>query len=221
MPYRFLSYEFSELLPVFGEQEEFCVRQIRSISSGDSSNAFSAELQSHWGTHIDAPHHFFTNGNAIGTYPATDLVFTAPRVLETSLQPSEILHSSKVIADVCKDCDLLLIKSGWWQLRGEPVYCQENPGIAPEFALQLRTQFPLLRAVGVDWISISAFRHRELGRDAHRAFLDPAGVNNSLLLVEDMDLSTDLVGLKRVIVAPLRIKKFDSAPCTVLGEWDD
>ena len=41
------------------------------------------------------------------------------------------------------------------------------------------------------------------------------------MLIEHMDLSTDLQNLKEVWVAPLLIEGVDSAPCTVVGIIDD
>ena len=70
---------------------------------------------------------------------------------------------------------------------------------------------------GIDWISISPYQDRELGREAHRVFLDQKGRNNPVLLIEDMDLSCDLTKLRELWVLPLRVEKIDSAPCTVIG----
>jgi len=221
MRYSFLSHKYSWQLPVFGEEREFVVSQLKSITAGDSSNSFSAEIQSHWGTHIDAPRHFFSNGPSITDYSADHFVFTEPQVIPVALNPSELLVNDSLVEMVREDCDLLLLKSGWTESRSLPRYYQENPGISPELAMALRNHCPKLRAVGIDWISISAFNHREAGREAHRLLLDPGGTQTPVFLIEDMDLSADMRGLQRVIVAPLRFAAFDSAPCTVFGEWDD
>jgi len=221
MRYSFLSHEFSERVPVFGGEREVVVSQLTSTVAGDSSNSHSVEIQSHWGTHVDAPRHFFSNGPNIADYPADHFVFTAPQVIKVTLNPSELLKFDSLENMVNKDCDLLLFKSGWAEYRPEPIYFQDNPGISLDLAMMLRSQCPQLRAVGIDWISVSALRHRELGREVHRIILNPEGICSPKLLIEDMNLSDKLCGLKRVIVAPLRVAAFDSAPCTVLGEWDD
>ncbi len=221
MRYSFLSHEYADLIPVFGEVKESTVRQLQSTASGNTTNSFSMEIQSHWGTHIDVSRHFFSNGPKITHYPADQFVFTAPQVVTVALNPSEILNLASLWEMVREDCDLLLLKSGWTEFRSQPLYYQDNPGISPELARMLRTHCPRLRAVGIDWISISAFHHRELGREAHRVLLDPVGAYTPKLLIEDMNLSVNLCGLQRVIVAPLRVAAFDSAPCTVLGEWND
>jgi len=221
MRYSFLSHEYAESIPVFGEVKQLAVRQIRSTDAGNTTNEFSIEIQSHWGTHVDAPRHFFSSGRNITSYAADYFVFSAPQVIAVTLEPSEILEAATLMETVREDCDLLLVKSGWTEFRSQPLYYQDNPGLSLELAQMLRSQRPLLRAVGIDWISISAFRHRELGREVHRVLLDPAGDHTPKFIIEDMNLSAELCGLQRVIVAPLRVAAFDSAPCTVLGEWDD
>jgi len=47
--------------------------------------------------------------------------------------------------------------------------------------------------------------------------LDVKGEGNPILLIEDMNLSTELNHLAEVWVAPLQIEEIDSAPCTVVG----
>ena len=79
------------------------------------------------------------------------------------------------------------------------MYSCDNPGIHPEVGIYLR----------------------ELGREAHRAFLGQGGKNDPILIIEDMDLSCDLTKLRELWVLPLRVEKIDSAPCTVIGGFDD
>ena len=86
-----------------------------------------------------------------------------------------------------------------------------------ELALWLRQDFPAVRAIGMDWISVSSYESRELGRQAHRAFLNPDGEGSPVLIIEDMNLSKNLKNLAEVLVVPILIETIDSAPCTVIG----
>ena len=56
-----------------------------------------------------------------------------------------------------------------------------------------------------------------LGREAHRAFLDP---KSPLLILEDMDLRAlnKHSKIEKIAIAPLRIAKCDGLPCTVLAK---
>lgn len=89
--------------------------------------------------------------------------------------------------------------------------------IHADVGIGLRHLKSSIRAVGIDWISASSFIHRKEGRAAHRAFLNPEGEGDPVLLVEDMNLFADLTRMSRVLVAPLIVEGIDSAPCTVVG----
>jgi len=217
MIYIYLSYSFKNLQPIYGDRANINIKAVKSILKEDSSNVYEFTLQNHWGTHIDAPAHFFKNGKRIADYPTDFWIFSNPEVIEVRLNPREILMLNESFNNIKNKVDLLLIKSGWYAFRDEDIYVYENPGIHPEVGFYLRERFPNLKAVGIDWISISSYVDRELGREAHRAFLNPDGINNPVLIIEDMNLSKDLNRLSAVWAFPLIIDEIDSAPCTVVG----
>lgn len=221
MKYRYLSYPLSQGMPVYGGKANLAIKARRSISCGDTANVYEFTIGSHWGTHIDAPRHFFNNGKCINDYPCSAWVFAAPQVINTPLRPAEILRLGKWVKTVNPLCDILIFRSGWPALRRNRKYVEQNPGIHPEVAVYLREKFRNLRAVGIDWLSISSIRNRQLGREAHRAFLNSKHKGRPLLLVEDMRVVSKLSGLRRVIISPIVVCGIDSAPCTVIGEFDD
>ena len=69
----------------------------------------------------------------------------------------------------------------------------------------------------MDVISVTSRLHREEGREAHRALLDPERPGDPVLALEDMALQRVKGRLARVIVAPLRVRNADGGPCTVIG----
>ena len=221
MRHEFLSHTLATVVPTLGGCVERESGIVKAISRGESSNSMSSSLQSHWGTHIDAPRHFSDSGPDISSLPADSFIFTAPGTIHVSLSAGEILGWDERFAAMPTTIDLLLIKSEWSTRRDHPCYHDDNPGLAPELASALRHQFPQLRAVGIDWLSISANSNRTLGREAHRAFLSPGNGQEAIVLIEDMDLSQDLAQLTEVFALPLRITDFDSGPCTVIGRFND
>ena len=116
-----------------------------------------------------------------------------------------------------RDIELLLIKTGFGNYRGTDRYTLTPPGLSSELASYFRQEFPVLRCVGMDLISVSSYSNREEGRKAHREFLNPKE-GQPILLIEDMKLDVDDV-FKKVIVAPLLIENADGAPCTVIASW--
>ena len=217
MRYQFLSHIYTNEQPVYGGTAEIKIDKIKSINAGDSSNVFQFTIQNHWGTHVDAPNHFFENGRKVADYPPEFWFFAKPQIIDVELNMGEILVPGDWLNGIGSDTDILLFRSGWCKRRNDRSYTTENPGIHPDIGICLRKNYPNLRTIGIDWISLSSYLNRELGREAHKAFLDPKEDNEPILIIEDMYLSGNLNGLVDVLVFPLMIEQLDSAPCTVIG----
>ena len=89
------------------------------------------------------------------------------------------------------ESDMVLIRTEWerhrtGRLEADPQrYARAGPGLAGEVGEWLR-EHTAVRAVGFDFISLSSFMHRDIGRVAHRSLLEPAA---PIVIVEDMRLS--------------------------------
>ncbi|VVB88577.1 Kynurenine formamidase [uncultured archaeon] len=222
MKYIYLSHYLEDEIPTYGNNRvSLNITPIKSISKGDSANVYQFTMENHWGTHIDAPAHFFFNAPSICDFQAEHWIFKKSQVIE--IPPEEgkfidvdILQRHKINTDT----DLLLIKTGFQRWRGKEKYSIDNPGIKSDAALWLRKNYPSLRAIGFDFVSLSSYTDRDEGRKSHCAFLDPDGNGNPILIIEDMNLQASLEKLKDVWVFPLLIKGIDSAPCTVIGVFE-
>lgn len=192
------------------------IAPVKSIGKGDACNVSRFAMENHWGTHLDCPAHFFPHGRGVADYAAGDWFFSYPHVVLAELTENQLIGPDAIGA-VPAGTDLLLIRSGFSRFRGTEAYSCRNPGFRPETGIWLREKHPSVRCVGFDFVSLSPYQHREVGREAHRAFLDPDGPNSPILIIEDMDLSGDLSGLDSVWVVPLLLEGLDSAPCTVMG----
>ena len=171
----------------------------------------------HTGTHIDLPSHFDPNGISLSDYPPNFWEFNQVELVDLSnkIKECELISSDKFLKITNPEIDLLLIKTGFWKFRGTDKYTLTPPGISSKVAEYLRRKFPKLRCIGMDIISISSFSHRDEGRKAHHAFLNPEN-GNPILLIEDMNLG-NAISFKKVIVAPLMIQNADGTPCTIFG----
>lgn len=217
---RYLSYPVMTRMPAYGQTSvNVEVLPVKSIKRGDSCNVFRFAMENHWGTHLDCPHHFFENGFKVSDYPPETWFFKQPFVLKLELEGNQLVLPSDM-EPVADGSDLVLIQSGYYRFRGTDTYSKNNPGISPEVGEWLRLHRPTIRAVGFDFVSLSPYQNRELGRKTHQAFLNPEGINAPILIIEDMDLSGDLRGLSSVWVVPFQIDKLDSAPCTVIGIFE-
>lgn len=223
MKYRFLSYPISENIPTYGTTPKPVVKKINDMETGAHCNTGELTMSNHAGTHIDAPKHFNNGGRAISEYSADELVFVRPFVIDVSVDAGGLIPPADIEKIFCHEisrCDILIIRTGFSLKRNEPVYYELNPGISPEAADYLRNNFPALKAIGIDFMSVASFAHREKGRVTHQIFFDTEKYSSKpLLLIEDMDLSGDFCGLKKIIVAPIMVQGLDSAPCTVIAEF--
>lgn len=221
MQIQYLSHTIATSNPVYGAGNvPMDITNLKSLAHGDSCNTFRFGMENHWGTHIDAPGHFFVDGKQIADYPADTWLFSKPYVLQISLDENQLLEPKDLIK-IPENTDILLIKSGFGNCRDKEAYYSRNPGFLPETGLWLRKNHPYIRAVGFDFISVSCYQKRDLGRRAHQAFLDPDGAGEPILIIEDMNLCADLTSLFSVVALPLRIEGIDSSPCTVLGWMAD
>jgi kynurenine formamidase len=216
--YILLSYILSEKTPLYPGTPRLSLRHIRQIREKDTCNTAWISLSNHAGTHIDAPKHFWERGLSISDYGIGEFIFSSPLLINCPKQDGELISPQDLKRRLIKNCDLLLIRTGFYKYRGKDKYCFRNPALSPETAMWLRMNYPDIRAIGVDCISISSFVHRELGHKTHRILLqNNVFKGQPVLLIEDMNLSADLKALGEVIVAPLYVAGIDSVPCTVIG----
>lgn len=219
--FKYLSYILEDKIPVYGNKSApLSIEPKKSMKRGDSCNTYRFSMENHWGTHVDAPAHFFMAAKKVTDYSAESWVFNNPCVINISLKRDEVIGVDRIKARVNKECDLLLLKTGFGRLRGSDIYSLDNPAISPDVGRWLRKERPHIRAIGFDFISIGSPKNRSLTRESHRAFLNPRSGGKPITIIEDMNLSPDLAGLNSVVVAPLLIRALDSAPCAVLGIFD-
>ena len=221
--YILLSYCIDSSTPVYGNTQQPQIIQNSNISSGDTSNTFNLKLHNHTGTHIDAPYHFQKDGNKISDYSLEDLTFSRPVVLDCTVGKEGNISSNVLMlsADRLEGADCLLLRTNFSIFRNEDIYRTHNPAILSEAIKWLRTEYPSIRCLGIDSISISRYQNREEGRKAHNeAFIIKEGLGEPLLLIEDMNLESlkDSHILKKITVIPWQIRGIDSAPCSILAE---
>jgi kynurenine formamidase len=216
MDYIWLSHVIENATPLYGGQKDAIrIEPDKSMAAGDSCNTSTIRMPAHAGTHVDAPRHFVAAGEAIDEISAKTWVFQYPAVVTLEVSPGQIITPEDIgAAQLPQETDICLFKTAFEDYRNSDIYWEKGPGIAPEMAAFLLGRCPDLRAIGMDFISISSLQARETGREAHRTFL-----GKDILIIEDMKLGeiVDERVLNEVICLPLRIFKGDGAPCSVIG----
>ena len=218
----FLSYPMSADTPAYGDDDGAVIAPMKQILSGDSCNTGHWSFPNHLGTHLDFPKHFVRHGRDADDFSADFFVFKKVAVFDLGdVNPGEIISKPHLEGNVLpRDLEMLLIRTGFYRMRKSPVYWRNNPGFSPDLADYFRRSFPGLRVLGFDSISLSSFAHRELGREAHRRFLEEP---YPILPLEDMDLEkiSGATRFRRLIVAPWMVSKADAVPCTVMANLND
>ncbi|NUM50652.1 MAG: cyclase family protein [Flavobacteriales bacterium] len=212
-----LSHILSENTPAYGNGDKPTFEKVNSIKEGASSNKTRINTDSHLGTHVDFPYHFLEEGKKGEEFLPNDFVFSAPFLIELPVHQNLITNQHLSTFTIPVHTDLLLIKTGMEQFRNEKKYWENGPGMASETALFFKNNFPRLRAIGFDFLSLSSYQHREEGRLAHKNYL-----SNHILIIEDMKLLllSKRNKINKVFVAPLLFANCDGAPVYVLAETE-
>lgn len=220
--FKLLSFSLSATAPTPGARTPLSLRVDESIEQGHLGNTFYYTAWNHAGTHIDAPAHMLRTGKPITAFQIHDFIFERPCVVDVPKGDSQLITSVDLqpCEEIIAKCDLLLLRTGFTRYRAtDPIrYRDQNPGLSTEVAHYLSsTRFPLLRAIGIDTISMAATSHVLEGVQAHK-ILFAREDGSSVFLIEDVDLTSDLTQLRRVFVVPLFIEGLDSSPCTIMAE---
>lgn len=211
-----LSHVLSSKTPAYGGGSGLVVDIVRSMPRGDSCNSVSLTFSNHLGSHVDAPRHFVADGKTVDSYAITDWIYSKPCVIDIPSAEGEILDVTcfeKALVGH-DDADILLVRTGFEKVRMQEVFWSASPAFSPELAIYLKRRLPSLTAVGLDCISISSYRHRDMGRLAHQAFL-----GEGLCIFEDLALAGIQMPhkLQLVIALPLLFANADASPCTVIA----
>lgn len=214
-----LSYPISEDTPIYGNGVPPQIKQDRRVENGDSCNTMQLNMSNHTGTHIDFPFHFDPKGKTICDYPVEFWLFDRIELIQFNEPPmsGQIITKSDIKQIVNPNfnalAEVVIIRTGWSQFRNKEKYWKTPPGIHSDVSDFLRNQFPTIKCLGMDLISISSFSNSMLGRESHRSFLNH---NHPILLIEDMDLNIiPKNGINNLLISPIYIKEADGSPCNV------
>ena len=211
----FLSYFLDKKTPLYGGSKGIEIIKLNDILKGDTANTKKLTLHNHSGTHIDFPNHFIKNGKVSNDYSADFWIFNNPYLFTLNVSENEIiLLSDEQINLIPSNTDFLVLKTGFYKYRKTKKFWNNNPGIHPELAKKIKTKCPNLRVLGMDFISLTSYQNRKLGRVAHKKFLG----ENDILLVEDMKLDKLTVNPIKIMCFPMMVKGLDGAPVSIIAE---
>lgn len=194
------------------------------IDNGDVYNASILHLFDHFGSHMDAPKHFNNDGPGIADLPIDRLIYEKPALIDIPRGQAEQIRAADLRAHeaVIASCDLLLIRTGLESLRrSDPeAYAARGASVSVDAAEYLIRNFPGLKSIGLDIISLASPSHADEAAPAHQTMLGKFS-DNYICIIEDLALAAvDRNRLKRVFALPLRVKGLDGGPATVVAEME-
>ena len=217
-----LSHFLDSGTPTYGNRDKLTINEISEIQKGASANSSKWNFSTnHIGTHIDAPYHFIQNGKTLTDYKHDHWFSKKCFLIDIPCDIAQLINFSKPFYEIPNDVEVLLIRTGYEKFRLKDKYWNDNPGLSPELGVWLKSNFPSLRIVGFDFISLTSWKYREEGKEAHRSFLGSSKDNQSICIVEDMALEKINNQIKDIIISPIFIKGSNGSPVTVFANLDE
>ena len=170
------------------------------------NNLSSFEIDSHFGTHLDAPIHFIENGKTIDQLDLKKLIGEV-FVLEIRGKRS-ISGSDLSVSNIPKGCNKLILKTD------NQIYWDQNiQSFQEDFCSINESGAKWLKEngfhfIGIDYLSIQRFND---GPETHQILL-----NAEIIIVEALNLKHVTQGLYEIICLPLNLQGLEGSPVRAL-----
>jgi arylformamidase len=170
------------------------------------NNLSSFEIDSHFGTHLDAPIHFIENGKTIEQLDLNKLI---GEVFVLEIRNIRSISGSDLYAsNIPKNCKKLILKTDnqiYWDENNQ-IFQEDFCSINESGAKWLKeNEFHL---IGIDYLSIQRFND---GPETHQILL-----NAEIIIVETLNLKHVVQGLYDIICLPLNLQGFEGSPVRAL-----
>jgi arylformamidase len=164
-------------------------------------------IDSHCGTHLDAPSHFVRDGATVEQLPLSVLMGEA-QVVDARLATSGRRITLRGFPEITSQ--RLILHTGWSERAndGTDDYFREYTYLDPALAQHIVDAG--VKLVGIDGPSVDPD-----SADAHRILL-----GNGVLIVENLASTTLLPPLVELIVMPLRLVGLDGSPVRAVAVVD-
>jgi arylformamidase len=196
-----ITYEMSPNLPVWPDSIGFTTKWHMTMPERNN-NLSSIEVDTHFGTHLDAPLHFIENGKAVNDIELDKLIGMCYLV---SIRNTRSITSAHLeMANIPKECNKLLLKTDnqlYWE-NGIKTFQKDFCSIDETGAQWIVDNN--IHLVGIDYLSIQRFYD---GPETHQILL-----RNEVVIVESVNLEKAVQGWYELICLPLNIQGLEGSP---------
>jgi arylformamidase len=186
---------------IYPGDPEIRVRTHSSIARGDPANVSSLALGSHSGTHVDAPSHFVSGGDAVDRIPLERLV--GPALMLDLPGAMAAVGAADLARHDLDGHRRVLLRTRNSALPTTAEFTSDYCAMAPDGAEYLLKRG--VELVGIDYLSVEAFGSDDFA--VHHLLL-----GRGVVIVEGLDLSAVPAGVYQFICLPLRLQGLDGAP---------
>lgn len=185
----------------------YTVTEMMSMQRGDEMNVTAVAMCSHFGTHIDAPRHYFAAGKPVDELPL-DILIGPGRVV--SYEGIDHIPASFINSLDLMGVSRLFIRTRNSQTLTLPEFNEDYIALTIEAAQELVDEG--VKLLAVDGYSIGPFDPAQ-GIPVHRIYL---GARPDQVAIEAVNLSNVEPGDYHVIALPIPLTGLEGAPARVL-----
>lgn len=209
-----LSQPVFEHCPGWPTYEPTVVRY-EACYENDLFNAEQIRLNSHTGTHLDAPFHFYPDGTTIDQMDVSlfqgNAVIVDLRGIIHAKEGIEVAHLEPYAERIQRD-SIVLFATGWGPKRSfEREYQYDWPYLTGSAAAWLREKG--IKGVGIDTMSMGGW-YDGTGRPCHEELL-----NAGIWILEELLIPDELINLGScyLMAYPMKLKGFSGAPARAVA----
>ena len=158
-------------------------------------------INTHHGTHIDAPRHFFPEGKTIDDMPL-DAIMGPARVIE--IKDTVSIKTEELEAHNIQEGERILFKTINSSYYKKGKFVEDFVYISTEAAHYLKDK--KVAVVGIDYQAVGSFKDRDNLIEVHKVL-----VGNGIWVIEAIDLSEVKAGNYEIICLPIKIAQGDAA----------
>lgn len=179
-------------------------------SSIHGFNAETITMNTHTGTHIDVPFHFFNDNKTVDQFPIETFAGLSLFLDFRNLTPGEAItakHLNKY-KNILKNIEIPIIVTGWCKKRDSTKEYLFNWPYLDKTGAEFLLSFVDIKGVGIDTLSIGGWGSPEKGRPPHEILLG-AGK----FIVEELDVPDGLIDNKPYLFScfPIYLKNCGGA----------
>ena len=207
-----LTVMLSSEMPVFPGAPALRIEERFSIAE-KGFRVTDIAIDSHSGTHIDAPSHMLEGAKFLEELPIDQFVGPAFMMDVSAFAGGKVpLSEFQKYEEEIGETEFIILNSGWHKKYATDAYNIDFPNPTKEAATWL-AEFPRLKGIGVDMPTLD--HHGLEPLDVHKTMM-----GRQKIVIENLT-NLDQVPEKFLLVAlPLKCKDIEGAPCRAIAVID-